>query len=298
MVPHTKIWVAALACLPLATLAQGGGDTDTAGMIVREGIEFANVDGQSLALDLYLPAEASDPPLLIWIHGGGWRFGERSPVSTLELVRAGFAMASIDHRLSPIAAFPAQTHDVKGAIRYLRAHAVELGVDAERIGVLGVSSGGHLAALAGVTNGHVELEGDVGGNLDESSDVQAIVSYFGASNLTSILSQSTPFGLDIREPALELLFGGPPDERTELARLASPVFHVDAADPPLLLLHGDQDPQMPINQSHELDGAYQSLGLDVHLEVVHGSAHGGEAFFDAERTALVLAFLDKHLRMH
>jgi dipeptidyl aminopeptidase/acylaminoacyl peptidase len=102
--------------------------------------------------------------------------------------------------------------------------------------------------------------------------------------------------LFIRVPALEALFGGAPDEQVELARSASPVFHVDAADPPLLLLHGDQDPQMPINQSHELHGVYKTQGLTVHFEVVHGARHGGSQFFDAERTALVGAFLDEHLR--
>lgn len=296
MIKHSRVLMAAVWCLPILAAAQPGGEVDTSGVVVRADIEFARVDGERLLLDLYLPADATNPPLLIWVHGGGWRAGARSPVSTLDFVRAGYALASVDYRLSPVAAFPAQSHDINAAIRYLRAHASDLGIDTTRIGALGVSAGAHLAALAGVTNGHAALEGTVGGNQDRSSDVAAIVSYFGASNLTSILSQSTPFGLNIRQPGLELLFGGPPDERVELARLASPVFHVDAADPPLFLLHGDQDPQMPINQSHELHGVYKSLGLEVHFEVVHGSAHGGEAFFDAERMALVLAFLDKHLR--
>lgn len=293
---NKRIGVLVFGLLPLIAIAQGRGDTDTTGMDVQSDLEYANVGGRSLLLDLYRPANVEAPPVLVWVHGGGWRAGARAPVSTLEFVRAGYAMASVDYRLSPEAEFPAQSHDIKGAIRYLRANASKLGIDASRIGILGVSAGGHLAALAGVTNGHAELEGRVGGNLDRSSDVQAIVSYFGASNLTSILDQSTPFGLNIREPGLELLFGGPPDERAELARLASPVFHVDASDPPLLLLHGDQDPQMPINQSHELHGAYKAQGLDVAFEVVHGAAHGGEGFFDERRTALVLEFLNRHLR--
>jgi dipeptidyl aminopeptidase/acylaminoacyl peptidase len=149
-----------------------------------------------------------------------------------------------------------------------------------------------------VTNGDHALEGDVGGHLGQSSDVTAIVSYFGASNLTSILDQSTPFGLNIRVPGLSALFGGPVEEQQGLARSASPVLHVDASDPPLFLLHGDQDPQMPINQSHELHGAYKQAGLDVAFEVVHGARHGGPEFFDAARTELVLAFLDRQLKSH
>ena len=259
-------------------------------------ILYSVVDGQSLELDLYLPTEAADPPLLIWVHGGAWRRGSKAPLPTTALVEAGYAMASVDFRLSGDAMFPAQIHDIKAAIRFLRANVATFGYDATRVGILGSSSGGHLAALVGVTNGHEQLEGELGEFLDRSADVQAIVSYYGASNLTTILEQSTPFGLGVRAPALDLLLGVEPDEREHLARLASPVFHVDATDPPLLLLHGDQDPQMPINQSHELHGAYKEHELQVQFEVVHGAVHGGEPFFNEKNTALVKAFLDRQLR--
>jgi acetyl esterase/lipase len=266
------------------------------GVTLIDDVRFASVDGRDLLFDLYMPADVVAPPLLVWVHGGGWSRGTHNRVSTFAFVEAGYALASVEYRLSGVAPFPAQIHDIKGAIRFLRAQAGAYGYDTERIGILGVSAGAHLAILAATTNGDSELEGAIGGNLDQSSDVVAVVSYFGASNLTTILAQSTPFGLNVRVPALTGLYGGPPDERTDLARLASPVFHVDASDPPLLLLHGDQDPQMPINQSHEIHSAYKDLGLDVHFEVVHGAGHGGGAFFDAERTALVRAFLDRTLR--
>lgn len=276
----------------------GGGGTDISNRpsIVRTaGIPYAEVDGQELALDLYMPADVERPPLLVFVHGGAWRFGSRDSVSTIDLVDEGFAIASVSFRLSPVAPLPAQVHDIKGAIRFLRAHAEEYGYDASRIGITGVSSGAHLAALVGLTNGSEPHEGTVGGNTGISSDVQAIVSYFPATNLTSILDQSTPFGLNLREPAIELLLGGPLAEKMDLARFGSPVFQVDANDPPLLLLHGDQDPQMPINQSHELHGVAKEHGLDVQFEVVHGAAHGGPQFFDAERTALVNYFLKRTL---
>jgi dipeptidyl aminopeptidase/acylaminoacyl peptidase len=130
-----------------------------------------------------------------------------------------------------------------------------------------------------------------------SSNVQAIVSLYGASNLTSILAQSTPHGVSVRAPALGLLLGGQPEAKLELARLASPVSHVDASDPPLLMLHGDQDNQMPINQSHELEGAYAKLGLPVRLVVVHGAGHGGPAFTSAANLSLIDEFLRKHLQL-
>lgn len=205
-------------------------------------------------------------------------------------------MASVDFRNSGDAIFPAQIHDIKAAIRFLRASSSAYGYDATRIGILGRSSGGHLTALVGVSNGLAELEGNVGEHLDQSSNVQAVVSYFGASNLDSILDQSTVYGHAMRAPALEQLLGGSVEDKKELVRLASPIIHVDRADPPLLLLHGDQDPQMPINQSHELHGSYKHLGLPVHFEVIHGAAHGGDAFFDAPRTKIVSTFLREHIR--
>jgi acetyl esterase/lipase len=298
MMHRCSTWIG--AALAMASAASTAQPTDPIpipdSVAVTVDIPYASVNGTELALDLYMPKAVANPPLLVWVHGGGWSRGARSPVSTLAFVEDGYAMASVSYRLSGTAPFPAQLHDLKGAIRFLRAQAAAYGYDARRIGIVGVSAGAHLAALVGVTNGDAAVEGSTGGHLDQSSTVDAIVSYFGASNLTSILDQSTPFGLNIRVPGLTALFGGPPEEKTELARLASPLFHVDVSDPPLLLLHGDQDPQMPINQSHELHGAYKALGLDVAFEVVHGAVHGGPQFFDAERTALVNAFLDRNLR--
>jgi acetyl esterase/lipase len=161
--------------------------------------------------------------------------------------------------------------------------------------IAGSSSGGHLAALVGVTNRHRELEGAVGGYINQPSDVAAIIDYYGASNLATILAQSTPFGLNVRRPALELLLGALPEDARSLAELASPVAHVDRGDPPLLIFHGDQDPQMPINQSHELQGVYEKMGLDVSFDVLHGAAHGGDMFFSPERVARAVAFLRRTL---
>jgi acetyl esterase/lipase len=289
-----------LAVVSAPTFAQtGGGGSDVGdrpSIVETANITYATVDGEPLMLDLYMPAGVDAPPLVVYVHGGAWRFGSRDQVSVLGLVDHGFAIASVSFRLTPVAPLPAQVHDIKGAIRFLRAHADDYGYSADRMGITGVSSGAHLAALVGLTNGSAPHEGDVGGNLDVSSDVQAIVSYFGASNLTTILAQSTPLGLNVREPALELLLGGPVEEKINLARFGSPVFQVDADDPPMLLLHGDQDPQMPINQTHELQGAAEEFGLDVAFEVVHGSGHGGPAFFDDARTKLVSDFLTRTLK--
>lgn len=256
-------------------------------------IAYAVVGAKRLALDLYLPQGVANPPLFVWVHGGAWRSGTRANPPTAFVVSNGFALASLDFRMSTDAPFPAMVHDIKAAIRFLRGKASTYGYRTDRIAIGGDSSGGHLALLVGVTGGVAELEGTLGDFPRESSRVQAIVDYYGASNLTTILAQSTPFGLGVREPALQLLLGALPDKAPELAKLASPVFHVDRDDPPLLIFHGDLDPQMPINQSHEIQGVYEKLGMDGALTVVHGSAHGGSAFYSGTNITRAVAFLKR-----
>ena len=263
---------------------------------VIKDISYAIVDGHELKLDLHLPALKTNSRLVVWVHGGAWRKGSKSSMPLSFLVAQGYSVASVDYRLSPVAKFPAQIHDIKAAVRFLRAHEKRYGYDATKIGIAGSSAGGHLVAHVGVTGGHAELEGTVGNHLDQSSDVQAVVDYYGPTNFLTILDQSTPHGLSVRVPALELLLGARPEVKPELSRLASPVFHVDKSDPPLLLIHGDQDPQVPINQSHELHGKYKEMELDVEFEVVHGGAHGGKQFFDDKRQKLVCEFLERTLR--
>jgi acetyl esterase/lipase len=210
-------------------------------------------------------------------------------------VDRGFAIASVDYRLSPVARFPAQIHDINGAIRFLKQQASRFGLDAGRFAIAGSSAGGHLAALTGVSSGHRDLEGTLHRSAGISADVRGIVSFYGASNLQTILDQSTPHGLRVRVPALKLLLGGLPEEHPALARLASPTAHVDSSDPPLLLIHGDQDPQMPISQAHELVGRYREVGRPVELDVVHGGRHGGAGFFDKVQLERVARFLNAAL---
>jgi acetyl esterase/lipase len=284
LLPVGVLW---LLAWPLAALGEAS---------IQADIPYAtSASGEPLRLDLYLP-DAARAPLLVWIHGGAWENGNKSAMPLEPLIERGFAVASLDFSPASKARFPGQVHEIKAAIRFLRAEAQRYGYAAERIGIAGASSGAHLAAVVGTGNGHAELEGGLGEHRGQSSDVHAIVSYFAATNLTSILAQSTPFGLNIREPALARLLGAAPKDAEQLARLASPVFQVTAGDPPLLLLHGDQDPQMPINQSHELEGAYERQGLDAELIVVHGAAHGGDAFYSPENVERVARFLNAHLK--
>jgi acetyl esterase/lipase len=288
---HIAICAAALLVVGIETSAVRAEDEARAGL--RE-LEYARAGDVPLKLDLHIPRDRSRSPLIVWIHGGAWRAGSKSSVPIRRLVEEGYPIASVDYRLSTQARFPAQVHDIKAAIRFLRAHAAESGVSAKEILIAGDSAGGHLAALVGVSNGNREFEGALGADRAQSSDVQGIVSFYGASNLTTILKQSTPHGLSVRVPALDLLLGGQPDTVAKLAQLASPVFHVGRNDPPLLLLHGDQDAQMPVNQALELLGAYQKAGASAELEVVHGAGHGGAMFYDPERMQVVTKFLRDH----
>jgi acetyl esterase/lipase len=276
--------------LPLTLLAlPAGAETIT-------GIPFADPDGVLLELDLHRPALAVKCPVVVYVHGGGWRAGSRADVPVMGLLDYGFAVASVDYRLSTRAPFPAQIHDIKAAIRFLRAKAGELGIDASRIAVCGSSAGGHLAAITGVTNGHEELEGSVGQHLDQSSRVDAIATFFGASNLQSILDQSTETAREFRIPTLQLLLGDVPDRIPVLAKLASPVAQLDAEDPPVLLIHGDADPQMPFAQSEEFQKGCWAAGVPVRLITMPGAGHGGTEFYDDERIRIVVEFLREHLQ--
>lgn len=266
-------------------------------MAVANSIAYAGDADPHHRLDLYLPEGADQPPLVIWIHGGAWQYGTRADPPQ-GLVESGYAVASIDFRPAGTAAFPAQIHDIKAAIRFLRARAGEYGHDAHRIAVWGASSGGHLAALAGTTGGNPRLEGNLGEHGGAGSRVQAVIDFFGPTDLLTILGQSTPHGLSVRVPALQRLLGGSPDEPAvlELARLASPVHHVDGDSPPLLILHGVQDNQVPVNQSIELDQAYRRHGRDSQLVFIPGAGHADPVYFEPACMAQVTTFLDRVLK--
>ena len=258
-------------------------------------VVYAEVDGRKLLLDIYKPPSDNNPYLIVWVHGGAWHSGSKE-APPLSFVGSGYALASVDYRLSVEARFPAQIHDIKAAIRYLRANATKYGFRSDKIIIAGSSAGAHLAALTGVTNNDKDLEGNVGQYTTTSSTVQGILDYYGPTNFTTILKQSTPHGVSVRGPAMALLLGKTVDNIPDMARKASPVFQVDANDPPLLIFHGDQDIQVPINQSHELVGAYKSHNLKVQMEVVHGAGHSDKPYFESKYQQIADAFLNEVLK--
>ncbi len=256
------------------------------GVKVLRDLEYGKVDGHSLRLDLYLPEKSTTKPkLLVWIHGGGWKHGSKSTINTtfIRLVTEGYAAASIDYRLLGLHSHPAQIHECKAAIRWLRAHAEKYGYDASKIGVGGGSAGGHLALLLGLSSGVKKLEGTIGDNLDQSSQVQAIVDLFGPSALVRFAKTSKRFKYNDKQDS-------------DFLNAASPITYLSKDDPPLLIFHGDKDNVVPKDQSEYLHQRYQAAGLDSKLYIVKGIGHGGRKFNDKNRYALVKAFLDKHIK--
>ena len=263
--------------------------------VVHKDIEFANVHDHSLKLDLHLPAETKNAPLVVYIHGGGWQGGSKNGCPLTWLTDHGYAVASISYRLTDKAIFPAQIHDCKSAIRWLRANAAKYGYSTAKIAVSGSSAGGHLAALAGTSGDVKELEGTVGGNLDQSSRVNAVIDFYGATDFV-LRSKTQPHRANKEGSVVYKLLGGGADQKVELAKQASAAFHVTKDDPPFLVFHGDNDKTVLLDQSQRINEVYTSAGLPITLHVLKGSGHGGSEFYSGERRGLITDFLDKHLR--
>lgn len=256
-------------------------------------IVYAQDGDRKLQLDIYKPKTVKEPKLIVWIHGGAWHSGSKEN-PPLGLLPFGYALASVDFHASTEKPFPANVHDIKAAIRFLRASASKYGYKADKIIVWGSSSGGHLAALVATTNNNVALEGNLGDFTQTSSAVQGCIDFFGPTNFLTILNQSTPHGLNVRLPALAILLGKPLDQATELAKLASPVYQVDANDPPLFMVHGEQDIQVPVNQSIELLSAYKAKNLKVQIEFIPNAGHSDPAYSKPELMEKIVQFLKEN----
>lgn len=260
-------------------------------------VQYAKVGDKSLLLDLYLPAQAKGPlPLVVWIHGGAWSAGSKDGCPAVWLVGRGYAVASINYRLSQEAIFPAQIEDCKAAIRYLRANAAKYSIDGEHIGVWGSSAGGHLVALLGTSGDVKELEGTVGDNLTTSSRVQCVVDYYGPTDFMQFKDKPTWVKVNQPDSPLVRLVGGLLEEKKDLVAKANPITFISRDDPPFLVAHGDKDNTVPISQSELLTAALKEAGVDVTFEVVKGAGHGFNGPPNEKLNAIVKAFFDKHLK--
>jgi acetyl esterase/lipase len=257
-------------------------------------IAYVPNGGERQTLDLYLPAKGTNWPLIVWIHGGGWMEGNKDNPPGLPFLRHGFALASLNYRLSQDAIFPAQLTDCKAAIRWLRAHAAENGIDPNHIGVWGASAGGHLVALLGTTGDVKEF--DVGENSGVSSRAQAVCDWFGPTDFTQITNDPAELKHDTADSPEARLIGGPITRNIEKAESANPIHYITRDDPPFLIMHGDKDTVVPLEQSQLLADALKKAGVPVAFHIVRGGEHGGREFRTLEEMDRVFVFFYRNLK--
>jgi len=260
---------------------------------VHRDLTYATAAGADLKLDLALPTAGQRPlPAVVFLHGEGWRAGRRRQMNHFieGMARLGYVGVTPDYRLVPGARFPAQVEDCKAAIRWLRAHAADYGVRPDRIGVVGFSAGGHLAAMLGLTGKLDGLEG-AGGNAEQSSEVQAVVSFFGPTDFST-----RDWPADLEREVIVPFLGGSWADRPDVYRKASPISYVSARAPPFLFLHGSDDKLVPVDQSTRLAARLDRLGVPARVIAFEGEGHGFSDAVNQKAMQQMLDFLGTELK--
>lgn len=265
---------------------------------VERDLVYATVNGQPLTLDIHRPeggGAAGPLPLIVWIHGGGFRSGSKEQCHpALMLLSRGYAVASINYRLSGEAIFPAQIEDCKAAVRWLRSNAGKYGLDPDQFGVWGASAGGLLAALVGTTGNSTEFSR--GDNLEASSRVKAVCVYYGPTDLVKMAAPTGARNRARADSPESLLLGGPVLEKKELAARANPINYLTTDTPPFLIVHGTKDAMVSPDQSQMLYDALTKGGIPAQLYWVENAKHGGPEFLSPTVIDQVGAFFAKHLK--
>jgi acetyl esterase/lipase len=280
---------AVLAVGLFAVSAYGAATKVPEGVEVLRDLEYAQAKGVSLKLDLYRPsAKPSAPmPLVIWVHGGGWRNGSKANCPAAWLATKGYAVASLDFRLLPEHPWPAQIEDPIAALRWLRQESGKYGFDAERSAAMGGSSGGHVVSLWGTLS------------LPASDKVKAVVDLYGPTDLLTmppnVLSEKRTRA-DLAKANGALLLGGVVMDQPQKAKAVSALHQVSKDDVPFLILHGTADPGVPVDQSERLHAALKAAGVESTLKLLPGAGHGGKEFDSTESRTLIQGFLDKYLK--
>jgi acetyl esterase/lipase len=282
----------------------GGSGTFASVSPTHADLAYADIsDAQKL--DLYIPEGTGPFPVVIMVHGGGFMFGDKADGAGLtgvdQLLAAGYAVASINYRLSGEAQYPAQIHDAKAAVRFLRANAATYNLNPDKFGAWGASAGGNLVALLGTTCGVAELEGDLGNN-DQSSCVQAVVDWFGPIDFLKMQEQLTEAGCsastdDASSPESKLV-GAAIQTVPEKVALTNPMNYITPDDAPFFIQNGTEDCNIPPVQNKNLaDALVAVIGADkVTYSSLEGAGHGGSQFETEENIQLVISFLDKYLK--
>jgi acetyl esterase/lipase len=258
----------------------------------EENVEYGKAGDVSLQMDIARPEKADGRrPCVVVIHGGGWRGGDRHAHTNVcfQLAQRGYVAATISYRFCPKHTFPAQIEDAKCAVRFLRANADKYQIDKERFGAIGASAGAHLSMLLGVMDKEDGLEGD-GGSPDETSKVQAVVSFFGPTDLAG---DDTP---EVTKGLIKDFLGGTPEENADVYKQASPLNYVTAGDAPILLLQGTKDVLVPHTQAYKMADAMTAKGIPGRIAVYIGAGHGWGGSDLVHSLEESYEFLDKHLK--
>jgi acetyl esterase/lipase len=299
-------WVA-IACTTLAGCSAGVGETGVSMPAPSiSNLPYAPASGAEV-LDVWLPSAAPRPyPLVIFVHGGGWSRGDKRDVGpkVVPLLQRGFAVASVNYRLSDQGHFPAPAQDVKAAVRYLRAHASEHGIDPDRFAAWGESAGANMAALLGTTGTqHTIFDDPALGNEATSAAVQAVVDWYGPIDLARRESQYRAGGSDCHTPQLAEAdgyttgyLGADVDRVPQEAAAANPITYLRPADgvPPFSIAHGSADCLVPVAQAQLLAGALRAGGDRVDLHLLPGAVHA-DPRFDRELLAPTIGWLAETL---
>jgi acetyl esterase/lipase len=248
-----------------------------------ENINYADDTLVSHMMDVYLPEVGNPPyPAVVIVYGSAF-FGnnqKQTAYNTLgePLLKNGFAIVTVNHRSSRDTIFPAQVHDIKASVRFIRANGIEFQIDTSFIGITGYSSGGYLSAFTGTSGSVSQVEGNVGRYTSYSSSVDAVVDWFGPTDFQSMDSCGSSMVHDAPDSPESTFIGGAIQENDDLCALANPISYIDPNDPPFLILHGDADPLVPHCQSEKLYSALQKMGVSSQFVLVPDAGHGPGLF--------------------
>lgn len=274
-------------CLPAVLVAD-----EPPNFEFQTGVEYARPEGTSLAMNIAVPKSTGQKrPAVLCVHGGGFRAGKREGYDGLckQLAGRGYVAATASYRLAPEHKFPKAIHDVKSAVRFLRANAEKYEIDPDRIGVVGGSAGGHLVQFLGVTEGVAQFEGDQ--NPGHSSRVTCVVNYYGPSDFIHSYGKS----VDAHE-VLPLWFGGDLSTHRKLHQIGSPLNWATPQAAPSLIIHGTEDKYVAFEQATWMVDRLQQVGVEVELLKLEGAGHGFKGEDAAKAEAAMFSFFDKHLK--
>ena len=271
-------------------------ETVPADVVFEKNIEYSNPDDQHLQLNMARPKDGAGPfPAVICIHGGGFRAGTREGFNRLclQLAERGYVAVTVSYRLAPKYQFPAAVHDVKAAVRWMRANAEKYQIDPDRIGTTGGSAGGHLAQFLGVTSGVKKFEGD-GGNLEYSSHVKCVVNFYGPSDFTKSYDAS----VDAKD-VLPLFLGGNLQQERHRHIESSPLYWVTPEAAPTLFVHGTKDAYVAHEQAEWIVERMKAADVEATLMTIEGGDHGFGSSSPEVKEKIENArfeFFEKHLK--